>query len=286
MSLSGSLCGWIVGSHTMGLGGPPFRVLVWVDWSVSTGGHCQSGRHVPCGGGLEPFYVGVNLEQLSGALCRWGGDFGVLTRELVKVCVIGLVSLGLRSVALFSFSGLCEPESRSRRDCRPRTNAEITSRGENPLPHTRTPTPEHNLDATPALEPTPRSQAGEKTHPQHRLQHPRIDPKHNLARDPTPKPTPRSRVEATTHCPYPLQRPHKDPNHDLGATTVAVLTPRSQAGATTPPHTPFNTPVKTRNTISRGIPPPNQRRDHKQGRKPTPNTDSNTPVKTRNTIST
>ena len=109
VSLSGSLCGWIAGSHTMGLGGLPFRVLVWVDWSVSTGGHCQSGRHGPCGGGLEPFYVGVNLDQLSGALCRWVGDFGVLTRELVKVCVIGLVSLGPWSVALFSFSGLCEP---------------------------------------------------------------------------------------------------------------------------------------------------------------------------------
>ncbi len=84
-SLSGSLCGWIGGSHTMGLGGPPFRVLVWVDWSVSTGGHCQSGRHGPCGGGLEPFYVGVSLGQFSGALCRWGGGLCVLIGELVKV---------------------------------------------------------------------------------------------------------------------------------------------------------------------------------------------------------
>ena len=79
----------------MGLGGPPFRVLVWVDWSVSTGGHCQSGRHGPCGGGLEPFYVGVSLGQFSGALCRWGGGLCVLIGELVKVCVIGLVGSGL-----------------------------------------------------------------------------------------------------------------------------------------------------------------------------------------------
>ena len=89
VSLSGSLCGWIAGSHTMGLGGPPFRVLVWVAWSVSTGGHCQSGRHGPCGGGLECFHRRPLLIRESGSLWGWIG--AVSRRHEPRTVLRGLV---------------------------------------------------------------------------------------------------------------------------------------------------------------------------------------------------
>ncbi len=83
VSLSGSLCGWIAGSHTMGLGGLPFRVLVWVDWRFSHHGTWGTPIQGPRVGGLEvltPWDLG---DPHSGSLCGWLGVLG----ELVKVLV-------------------------------------------------------------------------------------------------------------------------------------------------------------------------------------------------------